>query len=54
MSFTAEQCYDKARDCTLKALKAKDGEAKAEFFELAREWKELARQIEETEWNRLK
>jgi hypothetical protein len=54
MSYTAEQCYDKARDCALKALQVKDAEAKAAFSELVRQRQELAQQKEDMEWNRLK
>jgi hypothetical protein len=54
MSYTAEQCYDKAMDCTLMALQVKDGQAKASFTELSRHWQELARQKEDMEWDRPK
>jgi hypothetical protein len=54
MSYTAEQCYDKAMDCALMALQVKDGQAKASFTELFRQWQELARQKGDMEWDRPK
>ena len=46
MSYTAQQCFDKARDCTLMASQVTDRQAVAAFTELARQWQELARQKE--------
>jgi len=54
MSYTSQQCFDKAQDCTLMASQAKDRQAVAAFTELARQWQELARQKEGMERDSLK
>ena len=52
VSYTAEQCLDRARECEWMASQAKHGDAKAEFVECARQWQELARQKRELEQER--
>jgi hypothetical protein len=49
VSYTTQQCLDRARECEWMASQAKHGDAKAEFVECAREWQELARQKREME-----
>jgi hypothetical protein len=44
MSYSAQQCLDRARECDWMASQAKDRNARAAFVELARQWQELARQ----------
>jgi len=53
MSYSVQQCRDRATDCDLMASQAKDSVAKAAFIECALQWRELARQKEDMEWNRL-
>jgi phage anti-repressor protein len=47
VSYSAQQCLDRARECDWMASQAKDHDAKAAFIECARQWQELARQKEE-------
>jgi hypothetical protein len=47
MSYSPQQCLDRARECDWMASQAKDRDAKTAFVELARQWHELARQKEE-------
>ena len=54
MSYTAQQCLDRARECERMASQAKDRDAKAAFVELAQQWQELARQKKELDWDRSK
>ena len=54
MTYSAQQCLDKARECTLMASQAKNRDAKTTFIELARQWQELARQKEDMERDRPK
>jgi len=42
----AEQCRNKAADCERLALLAKYPDAKNSFVEVARQWRDLAKQIE--------
>jgi hypothetical protein len=42
----AEQCRNKAADCEGLALLAKCRDAKISFIEVARQWRDLATQIE--------
>jgi hypothetical protein len=42
----AEQCRNRAADCEGPALLAKDPDTKSSFAEVARQWWDLARQIE--------
>jgi hypothetical protein len=46
----------KAAECEQKAKKARDPEVKRDFFELARQWREVAEQIErdgmDLDWRR--
>ena len=51
MSYSAQECRDRATICTLMASQAKDRDAKASFVELARQWQELAQQKEDMERN---
>jgi hypothetical protein len=51
MSYSVQQCLDRARECEWMASQARDGDAKASFVECARQWQELARQKEDTERN---
>jgi hypothetical protein len=51
MSYSVQQCLDKARECEWMASQARDGDAKASFVECARQWQELARQKEDMERN---
>jgi hypothetical protein len=52
MSYSVQQCLDKARECEWMASQAKDDEAKALFVELVKQWMELARQKEDLERDR--
>jgi phage anti-repressor protein len=54
MTYSAQQCLDKARECTLMASQAKDRDAERTFIELARQWQELASQKEDMERDRPK
>jgi hypothetical protein len=47
MSYNAQQCFDRARECEWMASHVKDRDAKAAFVECARQWLELARQKQE-------
>jgi hypothetical protein len=51
MSYSVQQCLDRARECEWMASQARDGDAKASFVECARQWQELARQKEDMERN---
>ena len=51
MSYSAQQCLDRATICTLMVTHAKDRDAKATFIELARQWQGLAQQKEDIERN---
>jgi hypothetical protein len=46
MSYSAQQCFERARECELMASEAKDSRANGPFVECARQWRELARQKE--------
>ena len=46
MSYSVQQCLDRARECEWRASQAKDSVAKGEFIELVRQWQELAREKE--------
>jgi len=37
---------DKAKECEIKALQAKDPDVRSSFSQLARQWRELARHVE--------
>jgi hypothetical protein len=52
MSYTAQQCLDRARECEWMGSQALNDNAKAEFVECARQWQELARQKRELEQER--
>ena len=52
MSYSSQQCLDRAMECDRMALEAKDRDAKAAFVECARQWHELARQKKELEPDR--
>jgi hypothetical protein len=54
MSYTAQQCFDRAEECDRIASEAKTRDARASFIKLAGEWRELARRKEGAEWNRAK
>jgi hypothetical protein len=54
MSYSVQQCVDRARECEWRASQAKDSVAKGEFIELARQWQELAREKKEMERDRRK
>jgi hypothetical protein len=43
---TLEQCRRKAQECRVKASRARDPEAKAIYESMARQWDEMADQIE--------
>jgi hypothetical protein len=47
MSYSAQQCFDRARECEWMASHVKDRDAKAAFIECARQWLALARQKQE-------
>jgi hypothetical protein len=47
MSYNAQQCFERARECECMASHANDRDAKAAFIECARQWLELARQKQE-------
>jgi len=49
VSYSAQQCLDRGRECNWLASQAKDSRAKAAFIECARQWHELARQKEDLE-----
>jgi hypothetical protein len=51
MSYTAQQCLDRARECEWMASQAKERD-EAAFVECARQWQELARQKRELEQER--
>jgi len=51
MSYSVQQCLDKAREREWMASQARDGDAKASFVECARQWQELAQQKEDMERN---
>jgi hypothetical protein len=53
MTCSAPQCLDKARECESMASQARDGDGKALFVELAKQWLVLARQKEDIERNQL-
>ncbi len=52
MSYNAQECLDKAKECERIALQAKDRDAKATLIEIAQQWRELARQKGELERDR--
>jgi len=52
MTYSVQQCLDRARECEWMASQAKDHDAKAAFIECARQWQELARQKQEIEQER--
>jgi len=50
VTYSAQQCFDRAGECDWMASQAKDSRAQAAFVECARQWQELVRQKEELEW----
>ena len=52
MSYTFQECLDRARECEWMASQAKDDDAKAAFVECARQWQDLARQKQDMERER--
>ena len=46
MSYSIQQCLDKAGECDRMASQAKDRDAKAAFIECAEQWIQLARKKE--------
>jgi hypothetical protein len=52
VSYSAQQCLDRATECDRMALDAKDCDAKAAFMECARQWLELARQKKDLQRDR--
>jgi phage anti-repressor protein len=54
MSYSAKECLDKARECTLMASEAKNRDIRAALIQVAQQWEELARQKEDLEWDRAK
>jgi hypothetical protein len=51
MRYGAKECLDRAKACDWVALQTKDRDARATFIELAKQWRELAVQKEDMEWN---
>jgi hypothetical protein len=49
VSYSSQQCLDRAVLCDEMALEAKDRDAKAAFMECSRQWHELARQKKDLE-----
>ena len=51
MSQRVQRYRDRAEVCERMAAQARDHDAKASFDEVARQWRDLARQIEEMEFD---
>jgi hypothetical protein len=51
-SAKIQSFLDKAEECEIKALRTKDPDVRLSFSQLARQWRELAHQIEKLEWER--
>jgi hypothetical protein len=47
VSYTTQQCLDRASECDRMASQVKDRDAKTAFIECAKQWRELARQKED-------
>jgi len=52
MSQRVQQYRDKAEACERMAAQAKDHDSKASFDKVARQWRDLARQVEQMEFDK--
>jgi hypothetical protein len=52
LNARVQQYLDKAKECEQLAAQARDPDAKAIFAEIARQWRTLARQVEQLERDR--
>jgi hypothetical protein len=52
MSQRVQRYRDKAEACERMAVQAKDPDVKASFDEVARQWRDLARQVEQMEFDK--
>jgi len=52
VSQRANRYREKAEACDLMAAQAKSHDAKASFDEVARQWRDLARQVEQLEFDK--
>jgi hypothetical protein len=49
MTSRVEYCLEKAVECDREAMRASDDKLKAMYFDLAKQWRDMAHQAEELE-----